>query len=81
MLNVKLKNFTIASSFARRMLEMNPNQKQAAEARKVLHTGWLTLPLYPHHHYTKVMAAADANNTNAVQINYDEKNPFVVCVC
>jgi len=60
MLNVKLKNFTIASSFARRMLEMNPNQKQAAEARKV-------------------MAAADANNTNAVQINYDEKNPFVVC--
>jgi len=59
-MNVKLKNFALASSFARRLLELNPSPKFAADARKVV-------------------AAADQNNTNAVDLNYDEKNPFQVC--
>jgi len=59
-LNVKLKNFALASSFARRLLELNPSAKFAADARKVV-------------------AAAEQNNTNQVTLNYDDKNPFVVC--
>merc|ERR1712159_38469 len=35
-LNVKLKNYLLASSFARRLLELNPSSKLAVDARKVL---------------------------------------------
>jgi len=59
-MNVKLKNFALASSFARRLLELNPSAKFAADARKVV-------------------AAAEQNNTNQVELSYDEKNPFTVC--
>merc|ERR1719331_2198559 len=59
-MNVKVKNFQLASSFARRLLELNPNAKFAADARKV-------------------SAAAEANPTNQMELDYDERNPFVVC--
>jgi len=35
-MNVKLKNFALAASFARRLLELNPSAKFAQDARKVL---------------------------------------------
>merc|ERR1712159_221498 len=35
-MNVKLKNFALASSFARRLLELNPSAKFANDARKVI---------------------------------------------
>ena len=56
----KLKNFNTASSFARRLLELNPKQEISTQARKVIQL-------------------CDANPGEAVQLAYDERNPFVVC--
>ena len=50
----------IASSFARRMLELNPKPDWSTQARKV-------------------MQLCDQSPTNAFEVNYDERNPFVVC--
>jgi len=60
-MNIKLQNYGLASSFARRLLELNPSAKLAADARKVL------------------AAAEQSNHTNATALDYDERNPFVVC--
>eukprot|EP00276_Gloeochaete_wittrockiana_P011375 CAMPEP_0184649706 /NCGR_PEP_ID=MMETSP0308-20130426/7114_1 /TAXON_ID=38269 /ORGANISM="Gloeochaete witrockiana, Strain SAG 46.84" /LENGTH=1213 /DNA_ID=CAMNT_0027082633 /DNA_START=152 /DNA_END=3793 /DNA_ORIENTATION=- len=57
----KLKNFQTASSFCRRLLELNPKPEVASQARKVLQL-------------------CDATPKNEVQLRYDERNPFVVCV-
>eukprot|EP00761_Pharyngomonas_kirbyi_P012187 gb/GECH01012214.1/.p1 GENE.gb/GECH01012214.1/~~gb/GECH01012214.1/.p1 ORF type:complete len:1200 (+),score=300.25 gb/GECH01012214.1/:1-3600(+) len=57
----KNKNYQVASSFARRLLEMNPSSSNMTKsARKVIHV-------------------AQSNDTNQHDVNYDERNPFVVC--
>jgi len=56
----KAKLFNTASSFARRLLELNPKPELATEARKVVQL-------------------CDANPTDAFTLDYDERNPFVLC--
>lgn len=56
----KVKNYKDASSFAKRLLELNPKPKLTEQARKVI-------------------AFAEKNSTNAFNLNYDERNPFVLC--
>ena len=56
----KNKLFNYASSFARRLLELNPKQDISTQARKVIQL-------------------CDANPSDAFPIEYDERNPFVIC--
>merc|ERR1712137_95001 len=56
----KVKNFQDASSFAKRLLELNPKPNLTLQAKKVI-------------------AFAEKNSTNAHDLNYDERNPFVLC--
>jgi coatomer subunit alpha len=56
----KISNFKLSASFAKRLLELNPQSAIATQARKVV-------------------AFAEQNNTNKNEINYDERNPFVLC--
>eukprot|EP01094_Clydonella_sp_ATCC50884_P009361 TRINITY_DN1888_c0_g1_i1.p1 TRINITY_DN1888_c0_g1~~TRINITY_DN1888_c0_g1_i1.p1 ORF type:complete len:1247 (-),score=542.11 TRINITY_DN1888_c0_g1_i1:203-3943(-) len=56
----KAKCFKLASSFAQRLIELNPKYEIATQAKKVV-------------------AYADKNPTDAHQLEYDERNPFVVC--
>jgi len=56
----KMKNFQTAATFCRRLLELNPGQKTAQQARQVL-------------------AACERTPTDAVEVNYDPRNPFVTC--
>ena len=56
----KIQNFKLSASFAKRLLELNPQQQIATQARKLV-------------------AYAEQNNTNKLEINYDERNPFVIC--
>jgi len=56
----KNKLFNYASSFARRLLELNPKQDISTQARKVIQL-------------------CDANPTDAFKLDYDERNPFVIC--
>jgi len=56
----KIQNYKDASSFAKRLLELNPKPPIALQAKKVI-------------------AFAEKNNTNAEKLNYDERNPFVLC--
>lgn len=60
LLNFKAKNLVSASSFAKRLLELNPSPKLAQEA-------------------TKVLQATGAAESNALKMDYDERNPFTVC--
>jgi tRNA pseudouridine-54 N-methylase len=57
----RAKNFKNASGFARRLLDLNPVQKTAQQARKV------------------IQLAEQNQNTQAVQIEYDDSVPFVIC--
>ncbi|GAM20654.1 hypothetical protein SAMD00019534_038290 [Acytostelium subglobosum LB1] len=57
----KVKNFTLASSFAKRLLDLNPPQELSTQARKVFNF-------------------AQQNPTAGdIKMNYDERNPFVLC--
>ena len=56
----KLKNFNTCATFARRLLELQFDEKFSAQARQVL-------------------AACEKNPTDAIQLNYDPRNPFDVC--
>eukprot|EP00245_Coleochaete_scutata_P006026 TRINITY_DN20136_c0_g1_i1.p1 TRINITY_DN20136_c0_g1~~TRINITY_DN20136_c0_g1_i1.p1 ORF type:complete len:1228 (-),score=277.17 TRINITY_DN20136_c0_g1_i1:960-4643(-) len=56
----KIKNFSTAATFARRLLELNPSPQAAQKARQVI-------------------SAAEKTPKDDVQINYDHRNPFVVC--
>eukprot|EP00884_Botryococcus_braunii_P010188 jgi/Botrbrau1/19170/Bobra.0077s0079.1 len=56
----KLKNFSTAATFCRRLLEMNAPQKISEQARQVL-------------------AACEKSPVDAVQLNYDPRNPFTIC--
>ena len=56
----KIKNYRTAASFAKRLLELNPQQTLTVQAKKVI-------------------AFAEKNSTNEVELNYDERNPFVLC--
>ena len=59
----KLKNFITAASFARRLLELIERQEGSSM----------------HKTATKVLRASERQARNAVQLDYDERNPFVVC--
>lgn len=59
-MSFKLKNFNTAGSFARRLLELNPQPEIATQARKVLRV-------------------CDQTPSDAQELNYNERNPFVVC--
>ena len=56
----KIKNFRTAGAFARRLLELNPKQELAVQAKKVV-------------------AFCEKNDSDTERMNYDERNPFVVC--
>ncbi|KAJ0239210.1 WD40 repeat-containing protein [Hirschfeldia incana] len=58
----KSKNLATACSFARRLLETNPTQSQADDARKVVQA-----------------AERSINMTDETKLNYDFRNPFVIC--
>jgi coatomer protein complex subunit alpha (xenin) len=60
LLNFKAKNLVSASSFAKRLLELNPSPKFTQEA-------------------TKVHQASAKAESNALQMDYDDRNPFTVC--
>lgn len=57
----KYKNYGLAASFGRRLLEKIPKPEVAEQARKV------------------ISYAETTNATNALEIDYSERNPFVVC--
>ena len=56
----KIKNLATASSFCRRLLELNPKPETADKARRLL-------------------AVCDQNPTDEAKLNYDSRNPFVIC--
>jgi len=56
----KIKNYQSASGFARRLLELDPPNDVATQAKKVV-------------------KFSEQNNSNAVNLNYNERNPFVIC--
>jgi coatomer protein complex subunit alpha (xenin) len=56
----KIKNYKTASSFAKRLLELNPAPALATQARKVI-------------------AFAEKTPEDESKLNYDERNPFVMC--
>ena len=59
----KIKNFINAASFARRLLELGASAGNAALMTKA----------------KKVLQIAEGEARNAHRIEYDEKNPFVIC--
>ncbi|KAJ5075405.1 coatomer subunit alpha [Anaeramoeba ignava] len=59
-LNFKAKNYGIALTFAKRVLELGANQELSEKARKIA-------------------SFCEKNQNNAIKINYDERNPFVIC--
>eukprot|EP01028_Stygiella_incarcerata_P005754 TRINITY_DN238_c0_g4_i2.p1 TRINITY_DN238_c0_g4~~TRINITY_DN238_c0_g4_i2.p1 ORF type:complete len:1215 (-),score=306.65 TRINITY_DN238_c0_g4_i2:181-3825(-) len=56
----KLKNFKLAGSLARRLIDFAPKQDVLQQARKVA-------------------VFAEQHPTDQVEIEYDERNPFVIC--
>jgi len=56
----KVKNFHMAGSFARRLLELNPKAEVANQARKVA-------------------KLCDRNPVDQHKVDYDFRNPFVIC--
>lgn len=56
----KVKNFSTAASFARRLLELNPTAAVVTKARQVL-------------------AHGDRTPQDEIPLDYDPRNPFVVC--
>eukprot|EP01027_Heterolobosea_sp_BB2_P024293 GEZU01036571.1.p1 GENE.GEZU01036571.1~~GEZU01036571.1.p1 ORF type:complete len:1205 (-),score=317.64 GEZU01036571.1:47-3661(-) len=56
----RAENFGHAAGFARRLLDLNPNESMATKARNYL-------------------SKCEKNPTNKHKINYDERNPFVIC--
>ena len=56
----KIKNYGMAGSFARRLLELNPKAEVANQARKV----------------AKLCERTPVDQQN---VNYDSRNPFVLC--
>jgi len=56
----KIKNYQTAANFGRRLLDLDPSNEVATQARKVV-------------------KFAEQNNENAHALNYNERNPFVVC--
>lgn len=56
----KIKNFQSAGAFARRLLELEPKEDVALQAKKMA-------------------KFCETNNDNAYPLNYNEKNPFVIC--
>eukprot|EP01116_Phalansterium_solitarium_P014778 TRINITY_DN325_c0_g2_i1.p1 TRINITY_DN325_c0_g2~~TRINITY_DN325_c0_g2_i1.p1 ORF type:complete len:1233 (+),score=516.79 TRINITY_DN325_c0_g2_i1:73-3771(+) len=56
----KIKNYQSAGAFARRLLELEPKEDVAVQAKKMV-------------------KFCETNNDNASQLNYNEKNPFVIC--
>ncbi|RMZ57579.1 hypothetical protein APUTEX25_001779, partial [Auxenochlorella protothecoides] len=56
----KLKNYATCATFARRLLDLQPDEKMATQARQVL-------------------AACEKSPTDAVQLEYDPRNPFDLC--
>lgn len=57
----KLKCFQTCAHFCRRLLDLNPDEKMAAQARQVL-------------------AACEQNPKDELQLQYDPRTPFHVCV-
>ncbi|KAN0034721.1 hypothetical protein ACTFIV_001253 [Dictyostelium citrinum] len=58
----KVKHFTLAASFARRLISLNPNPDLATQAKKVFN-----------------FAQQTPTPSDIQQLNYDERNPFVIC--
>mmetsp|Transcript_3323 Transcript_3323/g.4566 ORF Transcript_3323/g.4566 Transcript_3323/m.4566 type:complete len:1271 (+) Transcript_3323:103-3915(+) len=56
----KIKNYQTAAAFARRLIDLDPPQDVAVQAKKVV-------------------KFAEQNNSNAHNLNYNERNPFIVC--
>jgi coatomer protein complex subunit alpha (xenin) len=56
----KAKNYGMASTFGRRLLELSPKQEVATQARKVV-------------------KFCERNQVDQMKVNYDFRNPFVVC--
>jgi coatomer protein complex subunit alpha (xenin) len=56
----KGKNYNTASTFCRRLLELNPSPQITAKVRQVL-------------------AACEKNPQDEARLNYDPRNPFIVC--
>jgi len=56
----KMQNFQTAAGFSRRLLELNPPQPVATQAKQVLQV-------------------CEKTNKDAIELNYDSRNPFVIC--
>ena len=57
----KAKCMKTAGVLARRLLDLDPAEKPAEQARRIAQ-------------------AADANPTDAIKLDYDDRNPFTLCV-
>lgn len=74
----KANNHATAAKFARRLLDLNPDPRIAAQVCNYLHFLCFTLSKY----YTKArqrIAAGDRNPRDAVEISYDEFTEFEIC--
>lgn len=75
--SVKIKNYNTAGSFCRRFVLT----RQRYQNTKKLFTRLLELnPKAEHKEQAlKVLKVCEANRSNEVELQYDERNPFVVC--
>eukprot|EP00960_Hanusia_phi_P033380 750435-Hanusia_phi.AAC.3 len=75
--SVKIKNYNTAGSFCRRLLSWPREHKRA----ELLPCRLLELnPKAEHKEQAlKVLKVCEANRSNEVELQYDERNPFVVC--
>jgi coatomer protein complex subunit alpha (xenin) len=70
----KIKNFQTAGSFARRLLELEPKNDVAEQV------GCRFLSAFDTYKARKVVRQAEENkNENSNELNYNDRNPFVVC--
>lgn len=77
----KIKNFSTASLFARRLLELGPAPavaQQVCLARRCLNVAWQShhQPLFLQ--AKKLQQLADKTPTDDIKLDYDQYNPFVV---
>jgi len=75
----KLKNFKTCSSFARRLIELGPKPELAVKVRHSLVRCLRDCPSLWVVQAKKIMQACDKSPTDAVELDYDQHNPFSVC--
>jgi coatomer protein complex subunit alpha (xenin) len=75
----KLKNFKTCSSFARRLIELGPKPELAVKVRSPRCSNGSSTAHSMCCQAKKILQACDKTPTDAVELDYDQHNPFSVC--